>query len=470
MQKEKEIKSIAHPLGTEKISSLLLKFSIPCILSLLVSSLYNIVDQIFIGQSSVGYLGNAATNVVYPVTVIALAFSLLIGEGCGALFSLSLGKGDKETGRKAVGNSIITLIIVSLIIMILGYVFQSEVLTLFGVTDNCYDYAKDYLSIILIGIPFFMFTIGGNVIIRVDGSPKYSMIAMVVGAVINIILDPIAIFALDWGMKGAAIATVIGQVASCIMTVLYLRKPKSFTFHKSSFKLSGKLIAKFSIFGLSSFITQLSIVVAIAVMNNVLITYGVESKYGADIPLSVLGIVMKVYGIIISIIVGIAVGGQPIIGFNYGAGNYDRVLKTYKYVVIAAGLVGVVGTGIFQLCPQIIINIFGSESDLYNELATLCFRIFLGGLIFSNVQKVSGIFLQSIGKPVKAMIISLSRDIVFILPLAIILPRFFGVVGLFWSAPLADVLSFSLTVIFISIEYKKFKKLSTNRLEVNTDV
>lgn len=444
-------------LGTERISRLLIKFSIPCILSLLVSALYNIVDQIFIGQG-VGYLGNAATNVVYPVTVIALGFSLLIGDGCAAKYSISLGKGDRESGKSAIGNSIIAITLLSIVISVLGFIFTDKILYFFGATENCFDYAKSYLQIILIGIPFYMFTSGMNAVIRADGSPKYSMISMVIGAVLNLILDPVTIFIFHWGVTGAAAATVVGQLVSCVLTVAYFFKPKSFKLDAGSFKFKFKKFGNICTLGISSFITQISIVVVCAVTNNVIVKYGVQSEYGADIPLSVIGIVMKVFSIVISIVVGIAVGGQPIAGFNYGAKKYKRVLNTYKAVVLSCAIVGLIATLTFELMPKVLISLFGDGGETYTKFAVLCFRIYLGGIFFGCIQKSSCIFLQSIGKPIKATILSLSRDIIFLIPLVIVLPMYFGIEGALWSAPIADVLSIILTVILIAGELKKLVK------------
>lgn len=446
--------TIQHPnsfLATAPLGKLLLRFSVPCVLSMLVSALYNIVDQIFIGQS-VGYLGNAATNVVYPFTVIALALALLVGDGCAAQLSLSLGSGDQETGHRCIGNGIVLTLIIGFTLAAIGFLFTDPLLRLFGVTDACYDYARDYMRIILTGIPFYVFTSGMNAAIRADGSPAYSMLATVLGAVLNLILDPIAIFVFHLGVPGAAIATVVGQVASCLLTACYFRRPKSFRFQAGSFRLSPRLAGKLCQLGVSSFITQIAIVIIISVANNMIVLTGASSIYGADIPLSVVGIVMKVFGIVIAFSVGIAVGGQPIIGYNFGAGNYQRVFGTYKRVIAANVVVGLIATLLFELCPHTIVRLFGSESALYNEFANLCFRVFLGGILLCCVQKASSIFLQSIGRPVQATLLSLARDVVFLVPGVILLASRFGVTGMLWAAPVADVLSFLLTIILIGRE------------------
>lgn len=444
-------------LAEAPVGTLLLKFSIPCVLSMLVSALYNIVDQIFIGQS-VGYLGNAATNVVYPFTVLALALALLIGDGSAALLSLSLGAGDQKVSRHCIGNGILMTAIIGFLLMFLGFLFTDPILKLFGVTDTNYSYAWDYFRIILIGIPFYIVSSGMNAAIRADGSPGYSMFATVIGAVLNLILDPVAIFILNMGVKGAAIATVIGQIASCVMTVLYFRKPKSFRFHKDSFKLNRRMVKKIGQLGISSFITQIAIVIIIGIANNMIVLYGPLSPYGADIPLSAVGIVMKVFGIVIAFSIGIAVGGQPIIGYNYGAGNYKRVASVYRLVLLGNIAVGVLATLLFEFCPQIIVRLFGSESALYNEYANLCFRIYLSGILLCCVQKASSIFLQAIGMPVKATILSLSRDVVFLVPGVVLFTKYYGVTGMLWAAPVADVLSIILTALLVFPVYHAFAK------------
>lgn len=435
-------------LGNEKIGKLLLNFSIPCIISMLVGALYNIVDQIFIGNG-VGYLGNAATNVVYPFTVIALALALLIGDGASAIFSLYLGKKDNESANKGVGNSLVLMVIISIIVTLFGFLFQEQILKVFGVTSGTYSYAKDYYQVILIGIPFYILTSGLNGIVRADGAPKFAMFATLLGAILNIILDPIAIFVFHLGVKGAAIATIFGQIMSCIVTLLYFIKPKKVKLTRDSFKLDKGICKKITMLGVSSFITQISIVIVIAVANNMIVKYGALSKFGSDIPLSVVGIVMKVFAIVIAIVIGITIGSQPIIGYNFGAGKIDRVKKTFKLILITNTIIGIIAFILFQVFPQYIINIFGSESNLYNEYALLCFRIYLAGIIFTCITKCCSIYLQSIGKPIKSMILSLSRDIVIFIPALIILAHYYGVVGMLWSSLIADVVSFLLAIIVL---------------------
>ena len=445
-------------LGTQKVGKLLLKFSIPCIISLLVSSLYNIVDQIFIGQG-VGYLGNAATNIVFPLTVIATAFALLIGDGAAANLSLCLGKKDEKSAAKGIGNAIIAVILLSILFLIVGIVFQEGLLKLFGVTQGAYNYAKGYMFYIVLGLPFYMITTALNSMIRADGSPRYAMASMVIGAIINIILDPIAIFVLKWGVEGAAIATIIGQAVSGVISLYYIKKFKTIKLEKESMKLHLNTIQKIIKLGISSFITQISITLVIIVSNQLMVKYGAESKYGSDIPLSAFGIVMKVNQIITSIILGIAIGAQPILGFNYGAKKYDRVMQTFYRTIGVGFIITMIGTIIIQLWPQLIINLFGQENDLYNEYAQKCFRYFLMLIILNGFQIISGIFMQAIGKSVKATIISLSRQIVFLLPAMMICSMIGGVEGILFSGPTADGLAFITAGILIILEMKKLKKM-----------
>lgn len=441
-------------LGKDKISKLLLNFSIPCIISMLVGALYNIVDQIFIGQK-VGFLGNAATNVVYPFTVIALALALLIGDGASALFNLALGKKDNESTSKSVGNAICTLIMLSAVLTLIGFSFQNQILKVFGVTEGSYDFAHTYMQIILIGLPFYIITQGLNGIIRSDGSSRFAMTSTLLGAIVNIILDPIFIFKFNMDVKGAAIATIIGQIASFIVTACYFVKPYNFKITKNSFKIDLKIVKNIIMLGISSFITQISIVLVIAVCNNLIVKYGPLSIYGADIPISAIGIVMKVFGIVIAFVIGTSIGGAPIIGYNYGAGNVNRVKETFKTIIKVNFIVGIISFIIFQFFPQFIINIFGSDSSLYNEYALLCFRIYLSGIILTCVIKSCSIYLQSIGKSGKSMLVSLLRDIAVFIPVLIILAKVYGVVGMLWASLIADIIAFIVAIICVKSEHKE---------------
>jgi putative MATE family efflux protein len=439
---------------TTSLNQLMMKFSIPCILSLLIASLYNMVDQVFIGRG-VGYLGNGATTVVYPVTVIALAIALWIGDGCAAHLSICQGKKDQEQANRSVANAIVMVVILSVVMLVLCFAFESSILQMFGVTENNYAYAKEYFDIILLGIPFYMFGSTMNSIIRADGSPQFALMSTLLGCIMNVILDPIAIFVLNWGMKGAALATIAGQIATAVLAFGYLFHSKSVKLHKESFCPNASVLKTISSLGISSFLTQISIVLIMAVMNNTLVSYGAESKYGSDIPLTVVGIVMKMFAIAIAFVVGVAAGCQPIVGYNQGAGRFDRVKEIYKKMMKAEIVIGLVATLCFELFPIQLINLFGSENGaLYNEFAVLAFRIYLSTMILCAVQKASSIFLQSIGKPLQSMVLSLARDFVLLAPLCILLPIRFGVVGPLYAAPIADVICLIITAIVVSYTFK----------------
>lgn len=436
-------------LAEEPVGRLMMKFSVPCIMSLLVSALYNIVDQIFIGRG-VGYLGNGATNVVFPITIISLAAALLIGDGCAAYLSLCHGKKDVEGAHKSAGNAITVIVACALLMTLLFALLKEQILWGFGATENNVSYAREYFQYILIGLPFFMFGNALNSLIRADGSPQFAMLSTLLGCVINIILDPIAIFVLHWGMRGAALATVAGQIVTAALGLYYLYHTKTFRLRRESFRLSGRILKAVLPLGISSFLTQISIVVIMGVMNNTLVRYGALSKYGADIPLTVVGIVMKVFQIVISIVVGIAAGCQPIVGYNYGAGNYGRVRKIFSTMLAAEFVVGAVAMLLFEYFPLQIISIFGSEEGLYNEFAILSFRIYLSTIVLCCLQKATSIFLQSLGKSLLSTGLSLLRDFVMSVPLVLMLPLKFGIYGPLYSAPVADIVSF-IVVIVISV-------------------
>lgn len=444
-------------LGTEKISKLMIKFSIPCIISLLVNSLYNIVDQIFIGWG-VGYLGNGATNVVFPITMISLAFSLMLGDGAGAFLSIKLGEKKKDEASIGVGNAITLSVIVSTLLCIVSLIFMPKLLSLFGATEELLPYAKNYGYIIVVGVPFMMIGTTLNSIIRSDGQPAYAMKTMVIGAILNTILDPIFIFIFKWGITGAALATIISQILTFILNVLYLKKIRSIKINKKSFKLTKEASKKVSTLGISSFITQMSFVLVITVENNMLKKYGVDSKFGPNIPITVLGIVMKISQILNSIIIGLAVGAQPILGYNYGAQKYDRVKATLKTTIKISLIISTIAFILFQTIPDRLIGLFGKGDELYIEFACLSFRIYLMLVIFNGVQIPSGIFFQAIGSAVKSAILSLSRQIIFLIPSMVILGKIFKIKGILYAGPIADLFAFILSIIFIIHELKVMKK------------
>lgn len=449
-------------LTSTPIKKLLLKFSIPCILAMLVSALYNIVDQIFIGNSTAGTAGIMSTTLVFPFTVIALAIAQLVGDGCAALFSLSLGSNDSEVTKKCVGNSIVLVIILSILLTFLGFVFMNSILKVLGVSGYsqiCQQFTRQYLTIILIGTPFYMFTSAMASIIRADGSPEYSMMATIVGAVINLIMDPILIFVLKMGVQGAAIATILGQIVSAIMCAIYFRKPKLICFNSESFKMNLGVIGKILKLGISSFITQASIAIITIVANNVVGTIGGTNATDAG---GALGIVFKIFAIVLAFSLGVAVGGQPIIGYNYGAKKYKRVLETYKLITITNIIIGIVTMLLFEFWPNIIVSMFGGHANdlvFYREYAALSFRIYLGGILLCCIQKSSCIFLQSINKPYKAMILSLMRDVVILVPGVLLLGLCGDLYSMLWAGPVADIGAFIVTVIFVFVECKKINDL-----------
>ena len=466
MEKEENI------LGYEKIGKLIRKFSIPCIISLVVNSLYNIVDQIFIGWG-VGYIGNGATNVVFPITMLCLAFALMFGDGSSAYLSLKLGEKNKKEASKGVVNGILISIIVSILLCAIIIGFLPQILNLFGCTDALREDAMGYGFFVALGLPFMMIGTTLNSTIRADGSPKYAMTSMVIGAILNVILDPIFIFVFKMGVEGAAIATSISQFVTFAMNVAYLRKLKTIKITRDDIKLKPSIVGRVSMLGISSFITQMSIVLVMAFENNLLGKYGAESEFGSEIPITVLGIVMKISQILNSIIIGIASGAQPIFGYNYGAQNYDRVRKTLKYVLGLSLIVSTIAFLLFQLIPDKLILIFGSGNELYIEFACYAFRTYLMLCICNGIQIPAGIFFQAIGKGVKSAIISLSRQIVFLIPAMVVFGATFGIHGILYAGPFADGLAFIIAGILLILQVRKFKKveastkpLITNPLEI----
>lgn len=451
---EESIKISEEYIENEKLSKLIMKYSIPCVIAMVVNALYSTVDQIFIGQG-VGYIGNAATNITFPLVVLALGFSLLLGDGAAAFYSIKLGEKNKEEGAKAIGNAIILMVILGLVFLSSGYIFMEKLLWSFGATSTNISIALDYMKIIIIGVPFMILTAGLNSIIRADGSPEYSMFAMILGAVTNIILDPIFIFTFNMGVKGAAIATIIGQILSCIVSLMYLSKFKNIEFKREYLKLDLNVSKTIIFFGISSLITHVAVTLIIIVSNNMLSYYGAQSIYGSDITISAIGIVMKVNEILLGVVIGIAIGGQPILGYNYGAKNFTRVKDTYFMLIKIATIVSIIGFIIFQFFTQNIVNLFGQNDALYNEFALKSFKIFLMLCIFIGFELTTCVFFQAIGQPAKAVALTLCKQTFFIVPLMIILPKFFGVSGVLYAGPCAEILSVLVTIIFISIELKK---------------
>lgn len=455
-------------LETEPVGKLMRKYSIPCIISLLVAALYNIVDQIFIANATyLGSYGNAANTVIFPLTVVALAIAVMVGDGCCAFVSISLGADRKEDARNSVGSSILLCLVLSVILTVLYFIFMDHIITAFGgkVNEETFAYSKEYFFWIALGVPFYMFGQAMNPIIRSDGSPKFAMISTVAGAVVNMILDPIFIFPMHMGMKGAAIATVAGQILTAVLSIWYLFHMKTVKLEKGSFRLHFHLVKKYIPLGITSFLSQISLVMAMAAINNMLRKYGAmdeifgQNEY-AQIPMAVVGIVMKFFQIVISIAVALAAGCIPIVGYNIGAGRKDRAKKLFTRLLLCEALVGAIALIIVEFFPKQLIGIFGAanESVYYTEFAVKSFRIYLCMMIFATVNKGTFIYLQSLGKAVASMTISMIREIIFGVGFALLLPRFFALDGVLYSMPVSDLLTFVIAVVII---YRTYKELAS---------
>lgn len=426
----------------------------------MVASLYNIVDQIFIGRG-IGINGNAATNVAFPLTTICVSISLFLGLGGASIYSISLGQGNKKKAADMIGNTIVLSIAFSLIFSIVVRVFVKKFMIMFGATQEVLQYAIDYTSITSIGFIPFVFSTVMSHIIRADGSPKYSMFSVLIGAAVNIILDPIFIFKFNMGISGAALATIIGQFISFFITLRYVFKFKNITFNRYSFNLYSENVLKIFSLGASGGINQFSMMIVQITMNNVLSYYGTLSIYGGNIPLAVSGIIAKINMLIMAFIIGSGQGSQPIIGFNYGAKNYDRVIETYKLTVSITTIVALISFLIFQIFPRQVVSIFGDGSELYFQFAERYMRVYMALMIVNGIQPVSGTFFTSIGKAFKGAFIAMTRQLLFLLPLIIILPRIFGIDGIMYAGPIADGIALIVTIISVSLEIKKIKKLKS---------
>lgn len=464
-------------LGEEKLIKLMLKFSIPCVLSLVVSALYNIVDQIFVGNSELSVLGNAATGVVFPIFIIAQAFAWWIGDGCAAYLNICQGQKNSQNAHKAIGTGVLFTVAASLVLMAIFYPLQKQILLTFGATADSIDpvtgetiqgslnYAIEYFNIILGFFPVFMTMNMLNAVVRADGAPGWSMASMLAGAITNIVLDAAFIIGLKWGMAGAAWATVIGQSVSFVISLVYLiLKTKTFRLKLKSFVPDFKEFAKPVKLGLSSFITQMTIVIISLVCNIMLKKYGAQSDYGENIPISLIAIESKVFTVVINIVVGVVLGCQPIIGYNIGAKKFDRVKKLYMYILLCTLAVGVIFTVLFEAAPSAVVGIFGKPDpaqvnpEKYWEFGVKVFRIFLMLVTFTCTIKMTSIFFQASGKPVFAIIASLIRDIILFIPLICVLPIFFGIDGVLWAAPIADLFAMLVAAVLTIVYFKRLGK------------
>ena len=455
-------------LGTERIGKLMRQYAIPCIISLLVGALYNIVDQIFIANASyLGSYGNAANTVVFPLTVVALAIAVMVGDGCCAFVSMALGRKESNKAKRSVGNAVVLTVAGSVILTALYLIFANQIIAMFGgtVNEETFRHSQEYFFYITLGIPFYMFGQAMNPVIRADGNPKFAMASTLAGAVINIILDPIFIFCFKWGMMGAAVATVIGQVVTAILAVWYIVHMKTVKPSRKDFALQWNICGRMLLLGITSFLSQISLVAAMAAINNMLRKYGAQDpifkqEQYAQIPMAVVGIVMKFFQIVISIVVGMAAGCIPIIGYNMGAEKKLRVKELFTKLLVAVALVGAVALVLAEGFPHQLIAIFGAknESVYYTEFAIKAFRIYLCMMILACVNKACFIFLQAVGKALSSTMLSMFREVVFGVGFALLLPVFFGLDGVLYSMPVSDILTFIISAIII---VKTYKELNT---------
>ena len=452
-------------LGTEHIGTLMRKYAVPCIISLLVGALYNIVDQIFIANASyLGSYGNAANTVVFPLTVVALALAVMVGDGCCAFVSMALGRNELGKAKRSVGNAVVLIVAGSLVLTAVYLIFADRIIAMFGgtVNEETFRHSQEYFFYITLGIPFYMFGQAMNPIIRADGNPRFAMVSTLAGAVLNIILDPIVIFACKWGMMGAAVATVIGQIVTAILAVWYLLHMKIIKPSKGDFVLQGSVCGRTLILGITSFLSQISLVAAMAAINNMLRKCGaLDAVFGqeqyAQIPMAVAGIVMKFFQIVISIVVGMAAGCIPIVGYNMGAEKKLRVRQLFTKLLVAEALVGAVALVLAEGFPKQLIDIFGAanESSYYTEFAIKAFRTYLCMMILACVNKACFIFLQAVGKALASTLLSMFREVVFGVGFALLLPVFFGLDGVLYSMPVSDILTFVISAVIIVKTYRE---------------
>ncbi|MEE1003672.1 MAG: MATE family efflux transporter [Acutalibacteraceae bacterium] len=443
-------------LGTERVSKLMLKFAIPSIIAMLVGAIYNIVDQLFIGNA-VGPLGNAATNIAFPLSTSCVALALLFGIGGASCFNLDMGKGESKKAPNYIGNSVVMMIISGILLMVVTLLFLEPLLKIFGSPDDVMPYAVEYTRITAFGFPFLILTTGGGHLIRADGSPKMTMFVSMLGAVINVFLDALFVIVFGWGMSGAAYATIIGQFISALVVFWYLKHFKTVSLSIRNFKPNAKIIGKTASIGMASFINQLAMMIVQIVLNNFLRKYGGMSEFGESIPIACAGIIMKVNQIIFSIIIGLSQGTQPIESYNYGAEKYDRVRRAYRLAITVGAVISLIAFALFEIFPKEILSLFGDGSKEYFKFGVLYFRIFSAFLWIGFIQPITSTFFTSIGKPIKGAILSLSKNIICFLPALFILPQFFGIYGVLYATPLADFLAVVMNISFAIFEFKLIK-------------
>ncbi len=459
-----------NPLGTRPVSSLMMKFAIPSIVAMLVSALYNIVDQLFIGQA-VGTLGNAATNIAFPLSTSCIALALLFGIGGASCFNLAMGRGEKEKAGYFIGNAAVLLFGCGLVLMIITQLFLTPMLKGFGSPADVLPFAQTYVRITSIGFPFLILTAGGGHLVRADGSPKITMLCNIVGAVINTALDALFVMKFGWGMAGAAYATIIGQIVSAAIVIVYMFHFKTVKLTLGHFLVRFRYAGEIASIGMASFFNQIAMMVVQIVLNNSLKHYGAISEYGESIPIACAGIVIKVSMVFFSIVIGLSQGSQPIESFNYGAKQYDRVREAYKLASIMGAAISIISFILFQAFPRQIMAMFGdgTETEQYYRFGINYFRIFLFMTCLNFVQPITATFFTSIGKPIKGVFISLTRQIIFLLPLIIILPLFVGIDGIMYAGPIADILAVIISGIMVALEFKNMKKLERDSLQQNVN-
>ncbi|WP_302759425.1 MATE family efflux transporter [Amedibacillus dolichus] len=443
-----------NPLGYQPIGHLLMRFAIPSVVSMLVNALYNIVDQIFIG-TGVGYLGNAATTVSFPLQTIILALGTMIGAGASAYAAIKLGEKREQEAEHTLGNAFFMLVLAGIIIMVVGLVFLEPILYLFGATAKNFAYSQDYASIILLGTVFNLLGIGLSNMARTDGSPNIAMLSMIAGAVLNTILDPIYIFVFHWGVKGAAIATITSQIIGAVILVYYFLKKSTMRLHISQMKIKKTIFVSILSLGFSSCITQTAATIMQVVMNNSLVYYGDLTSITGDVALSAMGIVLKISMIITSICIGIGIGAQPILGFNKGARQPKRIKETYKKASSIAVLTSIIGWGVCIAIPGVILSLFGSSDPVFSTFAQRAMRIYMLGIFTAGFQITATSYFQATGQPLKASVLSMMRQLILLIPLILILPLFFGLDGILFAGPIADISSGIVVFVFISKEMKK---------------
>lgn len=456
IRKKELVMENQNPLGTQPISKLMVKFAVPSIIAMLVSSIYNIVDQLFIGQA-VGTLGNAATNVVFPLTISCTALALLFGIGGASCFNISMGKGEKEKAPYFIGNSLLMLMVCGVILCLVSEIFTTPLLNAFGTPADVFPYAEEYIRVTAIGFPFLLLTTGGGHLIRADGSPKMTMFVNLSGAIINVFLDALFVFGFEWGMKGAALATIIGQMISGTIVLVYMTRYKTVKLGWKHLLPKGVYVGRAAAVGMGSFFNQMAMMIVQIVMNNLLKHYGELSVYGSSIPIACAGIVMKVNQLFFSIVIGIAQGSQPIESFNYGAKNYDRVKKTLKLALCVAGCISICSFVLFQTFPRQILSLFGNGTEEYFAFGEKFMRIFIFFTCINFIQPVTSTFFTSIGKSIKGVFLSMTRQIIFLLPLMIVLPMVMAIDGIMYSAPVADFAAAVTAIIMILLEMRHLK-------------